>query len=193
MQDVAVLYVRGTSVYYRIHGCDPYDERRDARTFASGCPVVAHPPCRAWGRLRGFARPASHEKELALRAVETIRANGGVLEHPASSTLWDTAGLPKPGTPPDSHGGYSIQVDQWWWGHKAAKRTWLYIVGCPKERLPRLPPVPSGSPLFVVTTRLRKGQPGWRPEISKKDRERTPPEFAHWLVEVARRCRRHTL
>ena len=27
-----------------------------------------------------------------------------------------------------------------------------------------------------------------RPEISKAEREATPPEFAAWLVELARRC-----
>ncbi|MWL55341.1 hypothetical protein GQL84_23735, partial [Escherichia coli] len=59
--------------------CDVFDIERDARTFAGGMPVVAHPPCRAWGRLRKFAKPRPDEKALALFAVAQVRAFGGVL------------------------------------------------------------------------------------------------------------------
>lgn len=34
-------------------------------------------------------------------------------------------------------------------------------------------------------TRIRKGDPGWRPETSKAEREHTPPLLATWLVDLA--------
>lgn len=57
--DVAVLFARADSIYKGLPGVDVYDADRDARTFPGGCPVVAHPPCRAWavsGRLRSPVR-----------------------------------------------------------------------------------------------------------------------------------------
>jgi hypothetical protein len=31
---------------------------------------------------------------------------------------------------------------------------------------------------------------GWRPEISKAEREHTPEALAHWLIKLAAACRR---
>ena len=47
MTQVAVLFARADSIYKTLPGCDVYDIKRDARTWPGGCPVVAHPPCRA--------------------------------------------------------------------------------------------------------------------------------------------------
>lgn len=98
---IAVLFARLDSIYKELPGCDVYDIQRDARTFRGGSAIVAHPPCRAWGRLRTFARPAEGERELAHFAVDVVRRFGGVLEHPAGSLLWKSAGLPEPGRPDD--------------------------------------------------------------------------------------------
>lgn len=105
MRQVAALFVRADSIYKDMPGVDAWDAERDARTWPGGCPVVAHPPCRAWGRLRQFAKPRADEKELALFALQQIRKFGGVLEHPAESSLWNEAFLPKPGEFPDERGG----------------------------------------------------------------------------------------
>lgn len=180
---VAVLFARQDSIYKQIQGCDVYDIDRDARNFHGGLPVVAHPPCRAWGRLRQFARPRPGERELALAAVCHVRLNGGVLEHPVASQLWPVAGLPAPGSR-DAWGGYTLPVHQYWWGHRAEKATLLYIVGCSPENLPAIP-MRMGEPTHVVQSRKRSG---YRPHITKAEREHTPPPLAEWLVEVARRC-----
>lgn len=192
---VAVLFARADSVYKMLPGCDVWDIDRDARRWPGGAPVVAHPPCRAWGKLRHFAKPRHDEKELALLAVGQVRAWGGVLEHPAQSTLWQAAGLPMPGAGRDRFGGWTLPVDQDWWGHRAEKATWLYIVGCAPAELPPLP-LRLEEPTHVVAMskdrlkggRITKGHPRWRPEVTKAERERTPPPFAVWLVAVARRC-----
>jgi hypothetical protein len=124
---VAALFTRRKSVY-RSLGADCYDVDRDARTFDLACPVVAHPPCRAWGKLRGMAKPRPDERDLAWFALWVVRHCGGVLEHPAHSGLWGEAGL-RAGVR-DEFGGLLVVVDQSWWGHAAVKCTGLYCVGC---------------------------------------------------------------
>lgn len=177
---IAVLFARRDSVYKSIPGCDVYDIDRDARTFTGTAPVVAHPPCRAWGKLRAFAKPRPDEKDLALFAVDVIRRNGGVLEHPEGSTLWNAAGLPL-GTARDEWGGFTLSVDQFWWGHKIKKSTWLYVVGIePSE----LPPIPLKFDAVFYSFRKRSYHP--LPEITRAEREHTPLALALWLVELAR-------
>lgn len=185
-ETVAVLYAREDSHYKAIDGCDVWDAERDARKWPGGVPVVAHPPCRAWGRLRAFAKPRHDEKELALHAVDCVRKFGGVLEHPAGSSLWEAAGLPRPEDGWDVHGGWTMAVSQFWWGHKAEKRTWLYFVGLTVQQLPPLPFV-MGYPQHIIGSSMRrKGDPGWMPGTTKAEREHTPPELAKWLVQAAR-------
>lgn len=181
---IAVLFARSDSCYKSIEGCDVYDIERDARTWAGGCHAVAHPPCRSWGRLRQFAKPRDDEKALGPWEVEQIRREGGVLEHPKESTLFSHCAMPRPGKFPDSFGGYTIAVDQFHFGHRAEKSTWLYIVGCEPDDLPVIPVRP-GSPTHCV--RPTKSYPRL-PSITKPEREHTPPEFARWLVELASRC-----
>lgn len=195
MKTVAVLFARADSIYKTMPGCDVFDAERNALTYQGGAPVVAHPPCRGWGRLRHLANPRPGEKDLAIWAVDRVRHLGGVLEHPAFSTLWNAAGLPLPGQR-DAWGGWTLPIVQSWWGHKAEKATWLYICGCEVGDLPEIPLV-LGEALYVVAPagrradggRLRKGDKGWRPEITKAEREHTPPALAEWLVTVARRAR----
>lgn len=181
---VAVLFARGDSIYKTLPHVDVWDIERDARRWPGGCPVVAHPPCRAWGRLRTFAHPRKGERLLATWVVRMVRQFGGVLEHPASSTLWPKAGLPAPGKR-DKYGGWTLGIDQHSWGHKAKKATLLYIVGCGPEDMPDMPPLRLDYPTHVVQSRKRVGH---RPHITKAEREHTPHDLACWLLEVARRC-----
>jgi len=183
---VAILFARTDSCYKELPGCDVWDAERDARRWPGGCPVVTHPPCRAWGRLRHFAKPRPDEKALALWAVEQVRKFGGVLEHPAGSTLWPAAELPAPGTR-DQWGGWTLQIHQHWWGHRAEKATLLYIVGCEPANVPPLP-YRMDEPTHVVQSRKRTGS---RPHITKAEREHTPPEFAKWLAVLAASCKGH--
>lgn len=168
---VAALFVRSDSHYKAMVDVDAYDEARDALTWLGGCPVVAHPPCRSWGRYRAVAKAAPGERELALWAVEMARRFGGVVEHPLSSGLWGAVGCLTPGVR-DGFGGVLITVHQSWWGHRGEKATGFYIVG----------PVPSLS----VSLSLSRLVPVER--MGRAERERTPFDLAVWLVGVARLC-----
>jgi hypothetical protein len=190
---VAALFVRKDSVYHAMPGVDAWDVQRNARYFPGGMPVVAHPPCSQWGTLSHMARHDQSEKELGIIAVNAVRLNGGVLEHPKRSKLWKYMGLPAPGEDADGWGGWTLLVNQWWWGHLAEKATLLYIVGVTPDGIPPLPEVPPGKPRFICGQSGRRRdqtRTKERPEIQKRDREHTPPAFAAWLVELARRCGR---
>jgi hypothetical protein len=171
MMSPVALFTRADSVYLEL-GVECFDIERDARTFKGRAPVVAHPPCRSWGRLAHMAKPRHDERDLAIFAACTVRMNGGVLEHPADSKLFPLLGV-APGKR-DRVGGWVLPVLQSWWGHPAPKRTWLYIVGVEPCDIPRMP--------------LVLGLPAGRVENqSKADRERTPRELAEWLVDLAGR------
>jgi hypothetical protein len=191
VRQVAILFARADSIYKTLPGCDVYDEARDARTWPGGAPVVAHPPCRLWAKLRQFAKAAdpAAERQLAIDAVGHVRASGGVLEHPRESTLWATCGLPAPGRAPDRFGGWTAEVRQCDWGHKAEKMTWLYIVGLHPDDLPALPP--RGEPTHYIKSNRSGYRPSARklPHVTHAEREHTPPALAEWLVELARRTR----
>lgn len=188
IKPVSVLFVRSDSVYKEL-GVDCWDIERDARNWPGGNPIVAHPPCRAWGKLKYFAKPREGEKALALYAVDQIRIFGGILEHPRHSSLWKEKPLPLPGEI-DEFGGFSIVVDQFVFGHKAKKETLLYICGIPKSALPVIP-----SRFDAITHKV--GYPkSWKgksrygiKEVSKKEREATPEPMARWLIEIAALCK----
>lgn len=193
---VAVLFARADSHYKTLCGVEVYDMERDARTYDGPWPVVAHPPCRSWGRLAHMAKPRADERNLARLAVALVREFGGVLEHPQASKLWPAQRLPKPGQR-DGMGGWTMGITQHWWGHRATKPTLLYIVGCETDDIPALPELKLGDGTHVIAQdtragnagrRLKVGDFGYRPCVTHAEREHTPPDLALWLVELARRC-----
>jgi hypothetical protein len=184
---VSALFVRQNSIYKDL-GIDCYDINRDARLFDSNHPIIAHPPCRAWGRLSYFAKPREDEADLAIWAINQIRLSGGVLEHPLGSKLWKHMNLPT-GRDVDEFGGYTLSINQHWFGHNAQKKTLLYICGCPMSDLPPMP-LRFDCIEFVISTGYRKGHQNWRPSVKVEEREATPVELAKWLVKVALLCKK---
>lgn len=191
MKQIAALFVATDGCYFGIDGIDPWDVHRDARLYAGPHPVVAHPPCARWCRLAGLVEARWGHKRgddggCFAAALESVRKYGGVLEHPAYSDAWPAFGLPEP----NSHGGWtrslfdpgwSCHIEQCWYGHKAAKPTWLYSVGCD---LPNLLWGKHPNPTHVVGA--RSNQKTKKQEIKKSEREPTPHAFRDVLIAMAR-------
>jgi len=172
---VAVLCAARNSIYKTLPFVDVYDIDRDVRTFSGGMPIVGHPPCRSWSAYcRHQAKPLPGEKEIAPFVVEKLRECGGVMEHPAHSTLWDALDLPKPGQ--GERGGlWSMWVQQNWWGDTRTKNTWLLFSKIDKSQID-LP--------FALQAEggdRRKWQ-----LMSRNQRAATSPAFAEFLIDLAR-------
>jgi len=188
---VAALYVDPLGCYPRMADVDCWDAERDARLYAGPHPVVAHPPCGPYSSLRHMRQlRRESDAECGPRAVEQVRAFGGVLEQPARSKLWARCGLPEPNAFSDDS-SYSIEVEQVSWGHPARKPTWLYLVGCPWD-LVRAGLRTGGRPTHWCSGGRRRssGSGGLIPPgikaCSAQMRRRTPLAFAEWLVCLAR-------
>lgn len=72
-------------------------------------------------------------------------------------------------------------------GVRAQKRTRLYIVGCKPGDIPVMP-MALGEATHTVGLWSGRNKAMCRPSISKPEYEGTPPEFARWLIDLARRC-----
>lgn len=196
MQAVAALYVQSDGCYANLPGVEVWGIERDARLYAGPFPVVAHPPCQKWGKLArvNFRRwGGEHNRPgedggcfaAALRSVETW---GGVLEHPAGSYAWPEHGIIKP----LGRGwvrariGWTCEVWQSAYGHRANKSTWLYYVG------ETLPPILNWARL-VGTHQVgfpdQRGKEANKPTLSKREANATPEPFRDLLLEMARTAR----
>lgn len=183
LADVAALYIDPRGPYPAL--CrEVYDETRDAKTYAGPWPVVAHPPCGPWGRLRFLC--TKQDASCGPAGVDAVRRWGGVLEHPAESLLFRRCALPFPGELADGAGGRTYAVRQVAWGHCCEKPTWLYVVGVPAEVV--VAGIRTGG---VATHRVTSGPRGPRlPSATHLKRRLTPPAFAEWLVSLAAQARR---
>jgi hypothetical protein len=179
MNNITVLFCDENSNYKKL-GCNVYDQYRNALNFKDKTPCIYHPPCRTWSRLRGLAKVHPGEHLLAVWSIFRIWRYGGVLEHPAHSSLWKLLKLPLPGTGYDIHDGFSISVNQHWFGHKCEKNTWLYIKGCNIKNLPQLS-LNFDAIEYTISTSKKIN---YKKEISKKRRSETPIQFALFLIDI---------
>ena len=98
---IAALFVAERGCYAGLPNVDPWPESRDARLYAGPHPVVAHPPCSRWCRLAGLVEARWGHKRgddggCFASALNSVRAWGGVLEHPAYSDAFPAFGIPAP-------------------------------------------------------------------------------------------------
>lgn len=191
---VAALFVGPTGCYAGLPDVDPWPEERDARLYAGPHPVVAHPPCQRWGAMANvnFARwggehnRPGNDRGCFAAALTAVRAWGGVLEHPAASRAWGAFGLTKPvgiGWHRCIDGGWTCEVWQSAYGHRANKATWLYAFGVglpPDLNWSRAP----GS--HQVGFHDQRGRARNKPTLSRREAAATPPEFRDVLLSIAR-------
>lgn len=186
---IAALYVQTGGAYFGLPNVDPWDEARDARTYAGPWSVVAHPPCARWCRLakniaaRGGKKVGDDDGCFA-SALACVRRWGGVLEHPAWSLAWPFHGLMTPfskGWAKTTEGEWVCEVSQAAYGHRAGKLTWLLYVG-------ETPPTPLNwsrpPPTACVSTHTRRSdgtrrrsatKPGELVRMNGKESSATPP------------------
>jgi hypothetical protein len=198
---IAALYVEPAGAYVGLPHVDPWDEARDARTYAGPWPVVAHPPCERWGRFWHGSPRKPHQFKLGddggcfAAALASVRQWGGVLEHPADSHAWAAFGLRRPPrsggwVQADDHGGWTCYVEQGHYGHAARKATWLYAckAALPELRWGQLPQRldPKMVERHGYEYARRKGLVSMIGGKHKKAiRNATPPEFRDVLLQIA--------
>lgn len=188
---IAALYVLTDGPYFGLDGVDPWDATRDARNYAGPHPVVAHPPCSRWCQLayvnqKRYGHRVGDDEGCFAAALASVRQWGGVLEHPAWSYAWPHFALPRPhrGQWLFGNGGWVTEVSQVAYGHRARKRTWLYVVrhdGSPPKSLDWSEPAPTAQVSFCKN---HGNSP--LPRLSKKEASRTPTRFRDLLLELAR-------
>jgi hypothetical protein len=185
---IAALFVEKTGPYANLPDVDVWDESRDARKYEGPFPVVAHPPCARWGQLANlvearYGYAVGDDEGCFASALASVRQWGGVLEHPAISAAWPAFGLTAPHRGgwyrADELGGWTCEVDQSHFGHKARKATWLYAFGA--THLPSLPWSRKNG-----THSIRRMEGCNRPEIPKSERHITPLPFRDMLISIAR-------
>lgn len=166
---ITILFTQTHSIYKSLVE-DTYDKERNALNWKGGNTCIAHPPCRAWGNYSHKAKPEPGEKELSIWAIQQVRQWGGILEHPKSSKLFKQL-LPQPGKQ-DLYGGWTLSIDQHWFGHPAKKPTYLYIVGIEPKQIPAYP-----ISLNRWSNTIEK--------MSRHQREHTPLKLAKYLINIA--------
>lgn len=164
-KDIAVLCVARKSNYKLFEGLELYDQSRDAFTYTDTLPVIAHPPCAQWSKLKALAIKDSRQLQLAEFCFNQVTKNGGILEHPAGSSLFEFLKIPK---------SKLISVNQHWFGFPARKNTLLYFHNYK----------PLSFPLsFDAITRTVES-------IHSEDRSIMPPAFCSYLINCIRQDKR---
>ena len=178
MAIIPILFTLPNSNYKKYHFTDCYDEEKNALNYRGQAAIIAHPPCRLWGRLRHMSKAPQVERILAIWAIIQIRKVGGILEHPAGSRLFRKMKIPLDGSP-DQYGGFVISINQHWFGFQAKKRTYLYIVGCTRSQIPQLPLN------FSAITHSVSSSKNYL-ELDKSKNSVTAPKLCEWLFEIQR-------
>jgi hypothetical protein len=189
---IAALFVETDGIYFGLPDVDPWDERRDARSYAGPYPVVAHPPCGRWCQMAPvnqarYGHRIGEDGGCFAAALEAVRRYGGVLEHPAVTLAWKAFGLPRPvswGWQRCLDGGWVTCVEQRNYGHRARKATWLYCVG---EPLPLKWGYGAAPEAWISSDRPRAefGEQGIA-QLGKKEARATPLAFRDVLLSIAR-------
>ena len=191
MSSVAALFVDPLGPYPGLLGpmrVGMPPATRNLRRRRPGCCASAMPAVDAFARVNykrygGEHNRPGNDNGCFAAALAAVRRCGGVLEHPAFSWAFREFGLPIPrgigwqGGPRE----WVCEVWQSAYGHKARKATWLLYVG-------NVPPIDARWERNPGTH-----QCGWfdriKPTLGKREASESPPEFAAWLIALARQVR----
>jgi hypothetical protein len=190
MNKVAALYVDPQGPYSYMGIVDLWDESRDARLYNGPDPVVAHPPCNRWGKmapinLKRWGTPIGEDGGCFEKALLSVRKWGGVLEHPQGSIAWKTFSLEKPQGLSWTRVSPTEWVGEVWqsdYGHLATKKTWLLYVG---NKQPDPYKIDRRKGTHQVGGGIHTGN-NKKPRLNQSVTHLTPPEFAKYLVRLAR-------
>jgi hypothetical protein len=164
---IAVIGVHPKSNYKHFGNLDLYDLHRDGFNFAGDIPVIAHPPCAQWSRLKAFSKFSAKDKNLAILCWHYVNQNGGIFEHPAGSSFFDYIGADRTNL---------LSVNQSWWGFPATKRTYLYFSRCKAI----------AHPLSFDLV------PGGVCDLHSSQRSLMPAAFCKFLIDCVRPIAPHT-
>jgi hypothetical protein len=193
---ISALYVQKDGCYFSDSRIDPWDKDRNALNYTGDNPVIAHPPCQLWGNLAfvnykrwgGDHNKPGNDGGCFKSALDNVNRCGGVLEHPAFTRAWKEYGLQRPekGKWIKSGHGWTCEVWQSAYGHKANKRTWLYYKGVH-------PPFELRWDTLKGTHQIgyhdQRGKDRNKPTVSKKEASATPLEFRETLIGLAQRSK----
>ena len=198
---VAALFVMPDGPYYaNIGTIEPWGlPDRDARDYRGPHPVIAHPPCKRWGRYWSGGPSARVRRELGdddgcfAYALYAVRRWGGIVEHPEASHAWAVHGIARPPKgggwiEADRLGGRTSCVEQGHYGHRARKATWLYAyrVATPELTWGKAPGRARLDDGCHSAAERASGQGAGRTRITARECAETPPEFARLLIGMVR-------
>ena len=175
---IPVLFTSHNSLYNDVDVFDCYDVKRNAFNYTGRTPLIAHPPCRLFSRLRMLSSASPIEKKCAYFALARIRQFGGILEHPRSSTLWLNGNFKLDGSV-DEYGGFLRSVNLSWFGFPAQKKTMLYFCGINPGQLPPFP-----LSLDAVTHVISSSSNNGKKELSALYRSKTPQLMIDYFLKV---------
>ena len=75
MRPVAALYVDPHGIYLGMPGVSMWTYRRNAKLYDGPDPVIAHPPCGPWSRLKFLC--TKQDPTCGPRAVDQVQKWGG--------------------------------------------------------------------------------------------------------------------
>lgn len=169
---MTVLFVDRNSNYKNYPGTDCYDEVRNALNHNGKEAVICHPPCRLFSKLKGLSKAPLKEKQLAYYALNKVRSNGGILEHPKGSDLFKNGNFDLSGKV-DKYGGFLRSVDLTWFGFNCKKQTIIYFVGLSPKQLPAFPILQPGASSLIE-------------KLHSLKRSETPVKMIEYFEEVYR-------
>ena len=120
--ELAVLFCHKDTEYAGLPGVHLWYRERNALLYPGPFPIIAHPPCAAFGR---FKKRSTQPALPSILCVHLAELYGGVIEQPATSCLFRLCAPP----------GFIETIRQSAFGYPTEKLTHLFWVSRPAPPL----------------------------------------------------------